>query len=327
MQELVLPLKPYLFSVRLADGELTSSYVARLATVNCLQPKEVLDQITTETGSRTGDAQRFPYRRLDLNRLALARLAQLSGHTERALQLALTLTLLPGTSWNRPVARLRRQPRHRARAWAAVTGCPRCERDSLVGRRPIVEFRDDRVYCRSHWLWLADQHDSPPFPIDVHPELRGAVTLLRRTYRRYGLKTYRAFNVAHSIWATHQPGNSRVEFIRGRWATRADRMNLRAGATTLAPRYPDIAALPAMIASPRWKTAAGHRRRQPNDTRPDITNFLTAHRLGHPDPGTFAAHPGAIGQWSLTLRNFHPERDRLELEGPSTSTCTSAGEP
>jgi hypothetical protein len=76
--------------------------------------------------------------------------------------------------------------------------------------------------------------------------------------------------------------------------------------------------LTAMIASPRWKTAAGHRRRQPNDTRPDITDFLSelARRLRHPDPVTFAAHPGAIGQWSLTLRNFHPERDRLALEGP-----------
>jgi hypothetical protein len=75
-------------------------------------------------------------------------------------------------------------------------------------------------------------------------------------------------------------------------------------------RDPDIAAPPAMIAGPQWKTAAGHRRRGPNDTRPDITGFLIelARRLRHPGPDSFAAYPGAIGLWSFTLGNFHPDR-------------------
>jgi hypothetical protein len=114
----------------------------------------------------------------------------------------------------------------------------------------------------------------------------------------------------------HQSGNSRSDFIRDRWDTRATGMSLRGGVTTLTPRYPDIAALTAMIASPRWKTAVGHRRLRLDDIRPDITDILVelGQRLQHPD--SFAAHPGAIGLWSLTLRNFHPDRGRLELEGP-----------
>jgi len=55
---------------------------------------------------------------------------------------------------------------------------------------------------------------------------------MRRTYQRYGLKTHRAFNVAHSVWATHQYGNSRRDFVRDRWATE---MSLRRGDTTLVP--------------------------------------------------------------------------------------------
>jgi hypothetical protein len=95
-------------------------------------------------------------------------------------------------------------------------------------------------------------------------------------------------------------------------------MDLRSGITTLAPRYPDIAILTAMIATPAWKTAAGHRRRGPADIRSDTTEFMAelARRLHHPDPDGFAAHPGAIGLWAQTLRNFHPDRDRLELGGP-----------
>ncbi len=312
MIQLDSALQPYLFSVRPADGELVSSYLARLAEANNLHPKQVLDQITDTSNSWPSTAAyKFPTRTLELNRPALARLAQLSGHTEHALKLALTVTFLPG-GWNRPAARLRQRPRARADAWAPTDGCRRCAAGSPT---PIIAFRDDRVFCRRHRLWLADQHDAPPFPIDEHPELRAAVTLMRRTYRRYGRKTHRAFNAAHSIWAAHEPRRRDVDVIRNRWASRAARMNLTSGTTTLAPRYPDVATLTAMIANPGWKTAAG---RLPGDSRPDIETFLAelARRLCHPAPDRFAAHPGAIGQWALTLRNFHPDRDRLELAGP-----------
>jgi hypothetical protein len=105
----VQPLEPYLFSVRPVDGELGASYVARLAAVNNLNPTQVLNHITDSPDGPVIDPQRFAYRRLELNRLALARLAQLGGHSEQALQLSLTITMLHG-SWIRPAGRLR-QPR------------------------------------------------------------------------------------------------------------------------------------------------------------------------------------------------------------------------
>ncbi len=308
---------PYLFSVRPVDGELGASYLARLAAVNNLHPRQVLNQIIGTIDGPLVDNQRFSRRRLELNRLALARLAQLSGHSERALLLALTVTMLPG-SWQRPVARLRQQRQRRPWAWSPVNGCARCSTGIGIAPMPIIEFRDDRVFCRRHRLWLADQHDQRPFPIDADLELRAAVTLLRRAFRLYGLKTHRAFNAAHAIWATHQSDHGRSDFVRDRWASRAKSLGMKSGVTTLAPRYPDIAALTAMIATPAWKIAAGHRRQDPNDPRPGLTEFLTelGRRIGHPDPGRFATRPGAIGQWALTLRNFHPDRDRLELAGP-----------
>ncbi len=283
-------------------------------TANNLHSKQVLDQIT-DTSSRWPNtaAYKFPTRTLELNRPALARLAQLSGHTERALRLAVTVTLLPD-GWNRPAARLRQRPRACADAWAPTAGCRRCSAGSALRSSRFVTIE----FCRRHRLWLADQHDAPRFPLDEHPELRAAIALLKRVYGRHGRKTHRAFNAAHSIWAAHQPHGRDVNFIGDRWASRAARMGLSSGTTTLAPRYPDVAVLTAMIADPAWKAAAGHRRSRPEDSRPYIEAFLAelARRLRHPAPDRLAGHPGAIGQWALMLRNFHPDRDRLESAGP-----------
>ena len=73
-------------------------------------------------------------------------------------------------------------------------------------------------------------------PVDEHPELRAAITLLQHVYRRHGPKAHRTFNAAHSIWAAHQPSPGQTDFIGRRWAERTTSIGLRSGITTLAPR-------------------------------------------------------------------------------------------
>ncbi|MER6794637.1 hypothetical protein [Amycolatopsis mediterranei] len=83
-----------------------------------------------------------------------------------------------------------------------------------------------------------------------------------------------------------------------------------------------------MIATPCWKTAAGHRRRWPTDTRPDITDFLIelAGRIHHSAPENFAATPARSVYGVSRFATSIPTATASIWRGPSTSTCTSADE-
>jgi hypothetical protein len=245
-----------------ARHETLASYLARLASLHGLHPRELWQQVSTP---RPGTSRRDT----DPDRLAA-----ITGRPPGRLGLALAELRRPEPDW----AAWRHQPQPR---------CPRC--DARHDGGPVARLLPHHRYvCTRHRYWIGPPDaGQPATPLD--PELTGIVQAQwhhLRLLRRYGTAhTYDAvltgFLICAHLW-DYQPAGWDTAWLR--WNRRAQILipagmeSTRFSASRIfAAAYPEAVNLACIIGSPRWRSLAAGDAGQRQQFIREI-----GRRLGHP---------------------------------------------
>ncbi|MFD7004240.1 helicase associated domain-containing protein [Streptomyces mirabilis] len=252
------------------QGELTLSFLNRLAARYHLTTRDLLAAVTDVGGLQNLTGMLYPDSEIHLNAQARARVAMLCRVPPRVLERALP-------AWRReepcgkygadPVGRLMRGEEAVA-AWGPA--CPACAAARTGRRVPARRYLapEERV-CARHWYWLLYlPHTSGlPVPLGRCPEVieahRRHIQLLRRMPAGA-----QAFDVARAVtgawWEQPWPGEERLWPARLE-ATRPDGADpnwWKVAARDLIT-YPETVAVAWVLASRRWQRqtvaqACGH---------------------------------------------------------------------
>lgn len=265
-----------------ARHETTTSYLARLAALHGMDPRELWHQVSTpQPGTSRRDV--IP-----------GQLAAITGRPAGHLARALPELRDPRPDWTA----WRHQPQPL---------CPRC--DARHDGGPVIRILPHHHYvCTRHWYWTGPPDAGQP-ATPLGPDLADIIQAQRRHQRlllHYGTAaTYDAvltgFLICGHLW-DHGPRGWDTPWQH--WHRRAQAL-IPAGLETsrftasriFAAAYPEAITLAAIIASPRWRSlAAGD---APN--RQQVTAEI-GRRLGRPgyhppDTGDAIAHWIEYDSW------------------------------
>ena len=245
-----------------ARQETLTSYLARLAGLHGLAPRELWEPISTP---RKGTARRD---------VVADRLAAITGRRHEHLARALPELRDPPPDW----AAWRHQPQPR---------CPRCDARHEGG--PVTRLLPHHRYiCTRHRYWIGPPDAGQPATRLGH-DLEDIVRAQRqhvRLLRRHGsAATFDAvltgFLICGHLW-TDQPQSGDDAWHR--WAHRAQILiptgsepSTFSASRLFAAVYPEAVSLAQLIASPAWRCQAGGNTEQQQQFRTEINR-----RLGRP---------------------------------------------
>ena len=265
-----------------ARHETLASYLARLASLHGVHPRELWQQVSTP---RQGTSRRD---------IIPDRLAEVTGRPPGDLGLALPELRRPELNW----AAWRHQPQPR---------CPRC--DARHNGGPIARLLPHHRYvCTRHRYWIGPPDAGQP-ATPLGPALADIVQAQwrhLRLLRRYGTElTYDAvltgYLICGHLW-DYQPGE---------WATPWHRWNRRAqilipaglestqfsASRIFAAAYPEAVNLAGVIGSPRWRRLATGDTRQRQQFISEIGRRLGQPGYQPPDYGDAIAHWIEYDSW------------------------------
>jgi TniQ len=226
-----------------AQQETLASWLHRLAAVHGLNTADLRHHLGISR--RPPGAGEVP---------ALAcRLEAVTGYPPARLARALPELRVPAPDWQRL--------RH-----LAQRACPRCTARHQGG--PVRRlFAHHEYLCTRHGYWIGPpdptRDDTPPHLTGPEPELAAAQRRLRRAERRHGWAAVFDATAAATVicielrfWAVPHP-------LWKRWEQRLDLLMPFRGRGTawrrsmfMAVIFPEVAALAAIVAAPRWQALA-----------------------------------------------------------------------
>jgi hypothetical protein len=233
-----LPLRPLPRPVAPVRDETITSYLARLAEANRLDPAALQRLLS---GSHRKDAT-----------VPFASLAAVTGMPPQSLAYAMPQICTPTERAHVDVAnRPRPQPR------GEVVACRPCTA-ATAGSRPVkVWALHEHVLCRRHRRWLSEEHDQPD--LSAQPEILDAARRHRWLIRRHGRDTVmRAYRDARHIclgWRLephdHDPGfTRRMRIFHGPGWPEVEEDRYQ---SFEAANYPQVVALTRLLASNYWR--------------------------------------------------------------------------
>lgn len=265
-----------------ARHETLASYLARLAALHGMDPRELWHQVSTP---RPGTSRRD---------ITPARIAALTGRAPGHLGLAMPELADPGPDWQ--------AWRHQAQPL-----CPRC--DARHDGGPVTRLLPHHYYaCTRHGYWTGPPDAGQP-ATPLSPELADIIAAQRRhlrLVRRHGTAAvYDAvltgFLICGHLWDHHPAG---WDTPWHHWHRRAQALipaGLEATQFTasriFAATYPEAITLAAIIASPRWRALAAGDPAQRQQVTAEIGRSLGRPSYQPPDTGDAIAHWIEYDSW------------------------------
>lgn len=269
-----------------ALNETIASYLARLAGLHGMDPRELWHQVSTP---RPGTSRRD---------VIPGQLAAITGRTTAQLARAIPELADPEPDWTA----WRHQPQPL---------CPRC--DARHDGGPVTRLLPHHRYaCTRHWYWTGPP-DAGQTATPLGPELADITTAQRRHLRLVRIHGTAAaydavltgFLICGHLW-DHAPRGWDIPWQQ--WHQRAQALippgceATRFSASRIfAAAYPEAVTLAAVIASPRWRALAGDPAQRQQVTA-EIGRRLGRPGYQPPDTGDAIAHWIEYDSWQPPSR-------------------------